>query len=504
MELANLYQSINLIIPEIVLSIALIVLVIADLIFHTNKKIIPFIAGTGILVTAIFVINQFNYIGFAFSTATHTARSFGMLAVDSFGVFFKLIVIVSSFIIVLLSLASDEIQKTTDRIGEYYALIYGMILGMFFMITATDLILIYLSLELLSLSSYVLAGFTKLRDRNSEASLKYLLYGAVSSGLMLFGISLVYGLTGSTNLYIINTLIQNPHINLFTLSFATILIFAGIGYKISSAPFHFWTPDVYEGAPITITAFLSVASKAAGFALLIRFVKTVFVSYETNEGFWSLIEVFDWQSILVVISILTMTLGNFSALWQNNLKRMLAYSSIAHAGYMLLGLVVLSNQGLIAILIYFMIYLLMNLGAFLVVMLIANKINSEEIDDYNGLGFTSPLLSVSLAIFLISLTGLPPTAGFIGKLYLFIALVDAKMIAVAIIALLNSVVSLYYYVRVLKHMYLVKATASTPSIIPSTSNAILLLVLVVPVLIFGVYFQPLVEFAKDCIVILGM
>jgi NADH-quinone oxidoreductase subunit N len=504
MELANLYQSINLIIPEIVLSIALTVLVTADLIFHTNKKIIPFIAGAGILVTAIFVIDQFNFIGFAFSTSSHTERTFGMLAVDSFGVFFKLIVIVTSFIIVLLSLSSDEIQKTIERIGEYYALIYGMILGMFFMITATDLILIYLSLELLSLSSYVLAGFTKLRDRNSEASLKYLLYGAVSSGLMLFGISLVYGLTGSTNFYVINTLIQSPHINLFTLSFAAILIFAGIGYKISSAPFHFWTPDVYEGAPITITAFLSVASKAAGFALLIRFVKTVFVSYESDEGFWSLIDVFDWQTILVVISILTMTLGNFSALWQNNLKRMLAYSSIAHAGYMLLGLVVLSNQGLIAILIYFIIYLFMNLGAFLIVMLIANKINSEEIDDYNGLGYTSPLLSVSLAIFLLSLTGLPPTAGFIGKLYLFIALVDAKMITLAIIALLNSVVSLYYYIRVLKHMYLVKATETTPSVIPSTNNAILVIVLVVPVLIFGIYFQPIIDFAKNCIVILGM
>jgi NADH-quinone oxidoreductase subunit N len=198
-----------------------------------------------------------------------------------------------------------------------------------------------------------------------------------------------------------------------------------------------------------------------------------------------------------------MTLGNFSALWQNNLKRMLAYSSIAHAGYLLLGLVVLTNQGLLAILIYFIVYLLMNLGAFLVVMLIANKINSEDIDDYNGIGYTSPLLGVSLAIFLISLTGLPPTAGFIGKLYLFVALVDAKMITVAVIALLNSVVSLYYYVRVLKHMYLSKATDSTPSIIPSFGSRILVLVLVIPVLVFGIYFGPLVNLAKSCLVIIG-
>ncbi len=503
MELNNLYQSINLILPEIVLSASLVILVLADLIFHKDKRLIPYIAGIGIAITGAFVINQFGISGFGFQSTSQSIRNYGLIAVDSFGVFFKLIVIASSFLIIFFSLSSSEISKIKDRVGEYYALIFGMILGMFFMISSTDLILIYISLELLSLSSYVLAGFTKLQDRNSEAALKYLLYGAVSSGLMLFGISLVYGLTGSTNLYVINSLIQGPHVNLFTLSLAVILIFAGIGYKISSAPFHFWTPDVYEGAPITITAFLSVASKAAGFALLIRFIKTTFVSYINDNGEWTLINVFDWQSVLIAISILTMTLGNFSALWQNNLKRMLAYSSIAHAGYLLLGLVVLTNQGLLAILIYFIVYLLMNLGAFLVVMLIANKINSEDIDDYNGIGYTSPLLGVSLAIFLISLTGLPPTAGFIGKLYLFVALVDAKMITVAVIALLNSVVSLYYYVRVLKHMYLSKATDSTPSIIPSFGSRILVLVLVIPVLVFGIYFGPLVNLANSCLVIIG-
>ncbi|MCX6170819.1 MAG: NADH-quinone oxidoreductase subunit N [Ignavibacteriales bacterium] len=500
----NLYQSLNLIVPEIVLSISLIVLVLADLIFHKDKKIIPYLAITAILVTGYFVINQFGNYGTAFLTASATKNNFGMIAVDSFGIFFKMIVLVASLFIVFFSFGSGEINKIKARIGEYYALIFGMILGMFFMISATDLILIYLSMELMSLSSYVLSGFTKLRERNSEAALKYLLYGATSSGLMLFGISLIYGLTGSTNLYVINVLIQNPQVNLFTLAFACILIFAGIGYKISSAPFHFWTPDVYEGAPITITAFLSVASKAAGFALLIRFIKTTFVSYVDPLGMWQLINVFDWKSFLVAISILTMTLGNFSALWQNNLKRMLAYSSIAHAGYLLLGLVVLSNQGLLAILIYFSVYLLMNLGAFLIVMLIANKTGSEEIQDYNGLGHTSPFLGISLAIFLVSLTGLPPTAGFIGKLYLFIALVDAKMIVVAVIALLNSVVSLYYYIRVLKHMFLTKADKETQTVTTSLPNTILVSVLVTAVFVFGIYFGPLVDAAKSCLMILGL
>ncbi|MCX7875588.1 MAG: NADH-quinone oxidoreductase subunit N [Melioribacteraceae bacterium] len=500
--MANLYQSLELIRPEIVLSIALVVLVIFDLIFHLDKKIVPYIALAGIILTGIFVL--FNpQSGFAFQQSNLMGK-IGIFAVDTFGNYFKIIIVISSLLIILYSFSSDEINKIQDRIGEYYALIYGMILGMFFIISATDLILIYLSLELMSLSSYVLAGFTKLRDRNSEAALKYLIYGSVSSGLMLYGISLIYGLTGSTNLYIINMILQTPNANQFTLALANVLIFAGIGYKISSVPFHFWTPDVYEGAPITITTYLSVASKAAGFALLIRFIKTTFVGFSDSLGNWQLISSFDWKSLLIAISILTMTLGNFTALWQNNLKRLLAFSSIAHAGYLLLGIVVFSNGGLLAILIYFFVYLLMNYGAFLIVMLISNKTGSENIDDYDGLGYTSPLLAVSLVIFLVSLAGLPPTAGFIGKLYLFIALVDAKMIAVAIIALLNTVVSLYYYVRIVKHMYLNKPTEKTLTVKPNLFNTLLVLVLVIPVLVFGIYFQPLVDWAKNSLTILGL
>lgn len=504
MMTSDILNYISYIYPEISVSVFLLIIVLFDLIFHTNKKAIPYIAIVGLLVTGILVIDQLGFIGHAFTPQLGNAKSFGMLAVDPFGSYFKLLVILTTILIVFFSSASDEIDKIKNRLGEYYALIYGMLLGMMVMISASDLILIYLSLELLSLSSYVLAGFTKLRDRNSEAALKYIIYGAVSSGLMLFGISLVYGLTGSTNLFVINSVIQQPQINLFTLAFASVLIFAGIGYKISAAPFHFWTPDVYEGAPISITAYLSVASKAAGFALLIRFIQTGFTAFVTGDGYWTLINAFDWQVLLIVISILTMTLGNFSALWQDNLKRMLAYSSIAHAGYILLGIAVLSNQGLIAVLIYFFVYMLMNLGAFYVVMLIANKTGSENIDDYNGLGSKAPFLGVALAIFLVSLTGLPPTAGFIAKLYLFIALVDADMIGVAFIALLNTVISLYYYVRVLKHMYLTKSEREIEPIIPSTGNLVYVLLLLVPILIFGVYFTPIVNFAKSCVSLLGI
>ncbi len=501
MDISILSEALGFIKPEIAISISLIVLVLLDLIFHKDKRIIPYAALVAIAVAMYYVFEQFGMEGTVFKLG---GSSLGMITVDPFGAFFKIIVLVATVALVLFSYNSDEIQKTVHRQGEYYALVFGMVLGMFFMISSSDLILIYLSLELMSLSSYVLAGFTKLRERNSEAALKYLIYGAISSGLMLFGISIIYGITGSTNLFEINTLIQTPNIDLFTFALSMLLIFTGIGYKISVAPFHYWTPDVYEGAPISITAYLSVASKAAGFALLIRFLKSTFVSFIDAEGFWQLTNLFDWQMLLVLISILTMTLGNFTALWQDNLKRMLAYSSIAHAGYMLLGVVVMSNTGVSAVMLYFIVYLIMNLGAFFVVMIIANKTGSEDINDYDGLGYTSPFLGVTLGIFLVSLVGLPPTAGFIGKLYLFIALVDAKMIAIAVIAVLNSVVSLYYYIRVLKHMYLIKPNEDTPEVKTNIFATIVILAFAIPTIFFGVYFSPIATWAKSAVKIFGV
>ena len=496
-----LSSSLQFIKPEIAISILLVIVVLFDLIFNKNKNLLPFISIIGLLITVYFVVGQFSVNNFAFK---YSSTSVGMLAVDSFAAFFKLIVILATIFIILFSVSSDEIKNSIDRLGEYYTLILGMVLGMFLIVSATDLILIYLSIELLSLSSYILAGFLKTVDRSSEASLKYVIYGSVASGIMLFGISILYGLTGTTNLYEMNQLLQQTQASGFTFIFAGIMVLGGIGFKISIAPFHFWTPDVYEGAPLPITAYLSVASKAAGFALLIRFIKITFVQSVSLEGYWTLLGIIDWQRILVVLAILTMTLGNFAALWQDNLKRMLAYSSIAHAGYLLLAVAVLSNEGLIAVLVYFAIYLFMNLGAFFVVMLIANKIGSEEMDDYKGMGSASSFLGVALAIFLLALAGLPPTAGFIGKLYIFIALIDANMIVVAFIALLNTVVAYYYYVRVLKNLYLVKTDTSKAKIEVSTGNVILVSVLIIPVFVFGVYFTPLINLAKVSASLLGL
>jgi NADH-quinone oxidoreductase subunit N len=504
MEFSTLYNNLSLLKPEITVSIVLCLVVLLDIIFHQKKAYLPYFSLAGLAVIAYFVFSQFSYNGFAFSASSSAGpRGYGMITVDPFGAFFKMLVLLASALVIVFSLSSDEVKKSYNRTGEYYTLIFGMVLGMFFMISASDLILMYLSLELVSLSSYVLAGFIREKERSSEAALKYIIYGAISSGIMLFGISILYGMTGSTNLYVINSLLQGPQVNLLAFALAAIFIFVGMGYKISAAPFHFWTPDVYEGAPITITAFLSVASKAAGFALLIRFIRTAFITSSTPAGYWELNQIFNWRELIIIVSILTMTLGNFTALWQDNIKRMLAYSSIAHAGYLLMGLAVLSNQGLTAIMIYFFIYALMNLGAFYIVMLIANKIGSEDIDDYKGLGSKAPFLGVSLGIFLVSLVGLPPTAGFIGKLYLFSALVTSNMIFLAVIALLNTVVSLYYYIRVLRAMFLDKPVKEVEPFKVSILNNVVILALVIPVLLFGIYFTPLVQYAKSSIAILG-
>jgi len=430
-----------------------------------------------------------------------------MVVVDPFATFFKSIIGFSAILIVLFSLSSREVQENEKRRGEYFSLLLAMTLGMYLMAGAANLLMMVLALELTSLSSYVLAGYMKEAGDSSEASLKYILYGALSSGLMLYGISILYGLTGATDIYGVNKALSSQSVNETALLIAGILILAGFGYKISAVPFHFWTPDVYEGAPVTITAFLSVASKAAGFAMMIRFFKVSFVDASilpVADGVWTLIQGFEWNKLFAILSVLTMTLGNLVAVWQNNVKRLLAYSSIAHAGYMLMGIVVLSDKGLAAVLIYFAVYLFMNLGAFYVVMLVANKSGSEDIDSYKGLGYRSPLLGVSMVIFFIALTGLPPTAGFIGKLFLFVALLDAKLIWLAVVGALNSVVSLYYYVRVLRNIFLREPAEGSGPIRFTIPQVIILLLLVVPTLLFGLYYAPIVDWANASIMMFGV
>lgn len=492
-------RSLSQFLPETSLVITFCAAILIGIIFRKRPQIVPVVSLLGIAVALWFAIEQAGTSQSVFS---------GMIVVDPFAVFFKVLIGATAIIIFLFSIYSSEVQSTIKRLVEYSALLVAMTLGMFLMSGAANLLMMVLSIELTSLSSYILAGYTKEAPDSSEASLKYIIYGALSTGLMLYGISIIYGLTGgATDFYGINKTLSAGSVSPLALLVASLLIIAGLGYKISAVPFHFWTPDVYEGAPITITAFLSVASKAAGFAMLIRFFKVSFIDSSViglPTGFWASLQEFEWNKIVAILSVLTMTLGNLVAVWQNNLKRLLAYSSIAHAGYMLMGVVVLSDKGLAAVLIYFVVYLFMNLGAFYVVMLIESKIGSEDIDSYRGFGYRSPLVSIAMAIFLISLAGIPPTAGFIGKLFLFAALLDAKWIWLAVIGALNTVISLYYYVRVIRNMFLRDPEDSTTPIVFSNPQLTILVILLIPTLVFGLYYTPIVEFANASVAMFGL
>lgn len=485
--------------PEVIVTVTLCVVLIVHLIDRKNMQIMTLLSIAG-LFAAFYVLTE--------SIGTNNSTFSGMLSVDPFAIFFKIVIVFATIVVVMMSRFSDEINAEYRTIGEYYFLLLSMCLGMMFMVGSSNLLMMYLTLEMSSLSSYVASGFTRKAKDSSEASLKYLLYGAFSSGVMLYGISIIYGLTGTLDLVGINHVLMQGSSSHLALITASIFILVGFGYKISAVPFHYWTPDVYEGAPTTITAFLSVASKAAGFAMMMRAFKVMFIDSSVLDlpaGAWTLISGVQIQNALMILSVLTMTLGNLVALWQDNVKRMLAYSSIAQAGYMLLGLVVLSNDGFSAVMIYFVVYLFMNLGAFYVVMLLANKTGSEHIDNYRGIGKRAPLLSVALAVFLISLTGLPPTAGFIGKWMIFLSLINAKMIGIAVVGVLNSVVSLYYYIRIIRNMFLRDdQTETTEPIRFPLAQQILLMSLLIPTLYFGLFFNQLIEFAQLSVQMFGM
>lgn len=497
--LDQITSSLSLFLPEAILTAAFCVLILGALVKKMQGPPSGYLAIAGLLVTGCVLYFQIG--------AEPKTIFFGMMALDSFSTFFRFLILLTTFLVVIFSIQSQELKNGSKNVGEFYALLMALTLGLFLMSGASHLLMMYLGLELSSISAYLLTGYTKEAEDSSEASLKYIIYGAFSSGTMLFGISILYGLTGTFDIYQISSALIMRQVNVIALLISGILIMVGFGYKISAVPFHFWTPDVYQGAPITITAFLSVASKAAGFAMLIRFFTVAFYNPSVGNlgaGVRATLSGFDWNMILAVLSVLSMTIGNFVALWQNNLKRLLAYSSIAHAGYMLMGVVVLSNSGIAAVLIYFVVYLFMNLGAFYSVMIIAEKTGSEDIEAYKGLGYRTPFIGVALTIFLLSLTGIPPTAGFIGKLYIFASLIDAKWFWLAIVGVLNSVVSLYYYVRIIRNMFLRSPAGTAQPLRVSLSQIIVILVMLIPTLLFGLYFGPLVDAAQASVLIFGL
>ncbi len=365
----------------------------------------------------------------------------GTFALDGYAVFFDVLFLVAGMVVVLMSMT--YLERTGIPAGDYYALISFAIAGMIVMASATDLIVIFLGLEVMSISVYVLAGAWRTQPRSNEAAMKYFLLGAFATGFLLYGIALIYGATGAFRLDQIAAALPGGEAHRMLIAGVAMLIVA-FGFKVAAVPFHMWTPDVYEGAPTTVTALMAVAVKAAGFAAFVR------VFLHGLAGIHA-----EWSVLLWVMAALTMTVGNVLALAQQSVKRMLAYSSIAHAGYVLVALIAAGANGGTAALFYLLVYSFMTLGAFGVVAAIGEAGEpNESLDDYAGLGFRRPLLGVTMTIFMLSLTGIPPLAGFAGKLYVFTAAVREGYYVLAVIGVLNSAISAAYYVRVLIAMYL--------------------------------------------------
>src|SRR5919197_826940 len=468
--------------PELVLTAGALVVLIADVALPKDRR-----AALAWVTLAAIAATLASLVPFA-STRVEIAQ--GLIAVDRFALFFKIVFLVAAAITVLMSVRYLEVEGASP--GEYYFLILCAALGMMIMAGGIDLVTIFIGLETMAVSFYILAGFIKPSQRSNEAAVKYFLLGAFSLGILLYGMSLMYGLSGTTNLRVMATRFagqeQNP-----LLVLAVILVVAGVGFKIAAVPFHMWAPDVYEGAPTPITAFLSVGSTAASFAMLLR----IFV-----EGLPSMSA--DWRLLFYVLSIVTMTVGNVAAVTQSNLKRMLAYSSIAHAGYVLIGVVAGTSRGITATLIYLLVYAFMQLGAFAVVVLRRRDyVVGDELKDFSGLHFRNPFAAFAMLLFMLSLGGIPPTAGFMGKFWLFSAAIDAHYYWLAVIGVLNSAVSLYYYIRIVVFMYLKRETIGSE---PSASAAlnVALAVAVAATLVLGVYPRLLFEVADASARTLGV
>lgn len=459
----------RLIAPELILTGLGLILVALDAIMKKNKRPLAVVGVLGAVVALVTVIANFGI----------TQDLWGnQLRHDPYASFFKVV-----FLVILILLFTGSAQYVRQRrmpAGEFYVLTTLATLGGFLMAGSLDLITIFLGLELLSISSYALAGLLKSDPRSQEASIKFFLVGALTTAIILFGVSLLYGLTGSTNLAVIANAVSGLSAAEFPLlAAAGLFLLAGLGVKIAAVPFHMWAPDTYDGAPTPVSAFLITASEAAAFAVLLRLFAVALPSLADR-----------WQVILGVMALVTMTYGNVTAILQTRTKRMLAYSAIAQAGYILVGLAVASPAGVSAVLYYVLVYALMTLGAFTVVLLLNSESLGDEIEDFNGLSRRSPLLALMVTILMLSLIGVPPTAGFFGKLLLYRAAVDSGMIWLGLATVLNGVISVPYYYRIVRNMYL-KEGSSTTALAPTVSIAVVLIVAVGGTLLLGIIPEPL-------------
>jgi len=391
----------------------------------------------------------------AAATADLGAAFHDMLMVDSFGTFFRVLVIAIGILAVLIS--SEYLRRENAPGGEFYALLLFSVMGQCVMVTANELIMIFIGLEISSISTYILAGYLRDDQRNNESALKYFLLGSFATAFLLYGVAWIYGITGSTNLELVRHALETPGFDSFALAgIAAALIFVGLGFKISAAPFQVWAPDVYQGAPAPVSAFLSVGPKAAAFAVLLRVFLTAFGPIADR-----------WTPVVWGCALATMCVGNFAALKQTNIKRLLAYSSIAHAGYVLVAVTAHSDTGAAAAMFYLAAYALTNIGAFAVVTWFARKGEKYvATDDFAGLAQRQPMMAAMMTIFLLSLIGVPLTGGFFGKFYIFKAALDSNLIWLTVLGLLNSAVAAYYYLHILVVMYMKEPGESSEGLPP--------------------------------------
>jgi NADH-quinone oxidoreductase subunit N len=485
MDLGN-FASLGHFIPELILVAGILAIVIIDLVVSDKRRIGPL----------ALIIAAASLIAIGLEPSLSGAWLFHrMLVFDSFAIYFRALIALATVVAIWMSIGSEEVRNCDQ--GEYYAILLASAFAMFLMAESANLLMAYLALEFVSLTSYILTGFLRHNRRSLEAALKYLIYGGVASGTMIYGMSWIFGLSGSLDFAVINRTLSTPgHLPVLTMFIALVLILTGMGYKISSVPFHMWAPDVYTGAPIPITTFLAIGSKAAGFALLTRFFFPA-ISHLAAGGSWTALQGVDWPQLLLFVCIITMTLGNLAALQQTNMKRLLAYSSIAQAGYALMGFVVLSNDGIRAMLFYLFAYYVMDAGAFLVVMIVANSTGREDVDAYRGLAWRGGIVpAVALTIFLFSLTGIPLTIGFIGKFYLFAAVIRGQFYLLAIVGIFNSVVSLYYYLKPIRMMFLEQPRGDEGTVRFEAWNYGLMGLLACATIVFGLYWAPIISFAN--------
>jgi NADH-quinone oxidoreductase subunit N len=471
--------NISIVGPEIIIFITAMVVLIAGL-FPNYRKLLPVIVLIGIFTSFYDVYYLWNRFRSGFD---------GMVLADNFALLFDLIFLIGTLLTILLS--GNFINLFSHGIGEYFSLILFATIGMMLMASTNNLIVIFLGLEILSIALYILAGFRRNREDSLEAGLKYFLLGAFTTGFLLYGIALVYGSTGTTNVYTILSFLMKGTIETeFLFYTGIILIIVGFGFKAAIVPFHMWVPDVYEGSATPVTAFMSAGVKAASFAVFLRLFLQGITPINSQMA-----------EILEVLAILTMTVGNVIAITQQNIKRMLAYSSIAHAGYILIGITSLSMNSTIApssIMFYIIVYTFMNIGAFGVVILLEK---SEEellnISDYAGLGFKKPFPAICMAIFLLSLGGIPPTAGFMGKFYIFSSAIEVNLYALTIIGVLNAVIAIYYYLRVVVIMYMKEPVKDFSYVVQKPLMALSLSISIVGIIYLGIFPQSFINLLND-------